>query len=85
MDQKMLLHLYNAVLENIDAGVHAVDLEGKTIIYNRKMREIEGMELEDLLDKNIMDVFQFYDEESTLLKVLRTKSPNATGGKNTSI
>lgn len=75
MDQKVLLHLYNAVLENIDAGVHAVDLEGKTIIYNRKMREIEGMELEDLLDKNIMDVFQFYDEESTLLKVLRTKKP----------
>lgn len=73
MDQKLLIHLYDAVLENIDTGVHAVDLEGKTIIYNRKMREIEGMELEDLLDKNIMDVFQFYDEESTLLKVLRTK------------
>ncbi|MFS0646642.1 sigma 54-interacting transcriptional regulator [Siminovitchia sp. 179-K 8D1 HS] len=75
MDQKLLLHLYDAVLEYIDTGVHAVDPAGKTIIYNRKMREIEGMELEDLLDKNIMDVFQFHDEESTLLKVLRTKEP----------
>jgi arginine utilization regulatory protein len=75
MNQELLFHIYDAILEKIDTGVHGVDVNGKTVIYNRKMREIEGMELEDLLDKNIMDVFQFYGEESTLLKVLRTKEP----------
>ncbi|MBO8176342.1 MAG: sigma 54-interacting transcriptional regulator [Bacillus sp. (in: Bacteria)] len=68
-----LLSIYEQLLEKMDLGIHAIDRDGKTIIYNPKMMEIEGMNIEDVLDKNLLDIFQFSDnEESTLLKVLKT-------------
>ena len=71
-----LVYLYEKVLDSIDAGVHVINSDGKTIIYNKKMMNIEGMEIEDVLDKNLLEVFHFnYGEESTLLDVLRTGSP----------
>ncbi|MGD6968138.1 sigma-54 interaction domain-containing protein [Rossellomorea vietnamensis] len=71
-----LIYLYEKVLDSIDAGVHVINSEGKTVIYNKKMMNIEGMAVEDVLDKNLLEVFQFhYGEESTLLKVLRTGNP----------
>ncbi|TMU84572.1 PAS domain S-box protein [Bacillus sp. BHET2] len=70
------LYMYEKVAEHLESGVHVIDSTGRTIIYNRKMREIEGMEIEDVLDKNLLDVFQFHsEEESTLLKVLNTREP----------
>ncbi|WP_175990531.1 sigma-54-dependent Fis family transcriptional regulator [Bacillus sp. Marseille-Q1617] len=70
------LYMYEKAAEHLESGVHVIDSRGKTIIYNRKMREIEGMEIEDVLDKNLLDVFQFHsEEESTLLQVLKTKEP----------
>lgn len=72
-DMETLLSMYEQILELIDLGVHAVDQHGKTVIYNRKMRDIEGMNIEDVLDKNILDVFRFNPEQpSTLLEALRT-------------
>ncbi|NNV07282.1 sigma-54-dependent Fis family transcriptional regulator [Geobacillus sp. C56-T2] len=72
-EMETLLSMYEQILEMIDLGIHAVDQHGKTVIYNRKMREIEGMDVEDVLDKNILDVFRFHPEQpSTLLEALRT-------------
>lgn len=72
-EMETLLSMYEQILEMIDLGVHAVDQQGKTVIYNRKMRDIEGMDVEDVLDKNILDVFRFHPEQpSTLLEALRT-------------
>ncbi|MBT2689453.1 sigma 54-interacting transcriptional regulator [Bacillus sp. ISL-47] len=63
---------FQRILDEIDVGVHVVDDEGKTIIYNRKMAEIEGMDYEDVLDKNLLDVFSFnHNEDSTLLQALQ--------------
>jgi arginine utilization regulatory protein len=71
-----LVYLYEKVLDSIDAGVHVINSDGKTIIYNKKMMNIEGMDIDDVLDKNLLEVFQFnYGEESTLLDVLRTGNP----------
>ncbi|MBS4173921.1 sigma 54-interacting transcriptional regulator [Bacillus sp. FJAT-49736] len=73
MDNETLLAIYKIILDYLDVGVHAVDKDGKTVIYNKKMMEIEGMDIEDVLDKNILDVFQFFqDEESTLMKILKS-------------
>lgn len=63
--------VYKNILDKIDIGIHAVNEEGKTIIYNRKMRDIEGMNFEDVLDKNLLDVFSFdQNGNSTLLEAL---------------
>ncbi|QQZ10525.1 sigma 54-interacting transcriptional regulator [Heyndrickxia vini] len=76
MQLKNEIAIYKTILDLIDVGVHVIDENGKTILYNKKMIEIEGTDIEDILDKNILDVFQFYQgEDSTLLKVLHTKKP----------
>ena len=77
LESEKRLYMYEKVAEHLESGVHVIDSTGRTIIYNRKMREIEGMEIEDVLDKNLLDVFRFHsEEESTLLKVLNTKEPS---------
>lgn len=67
-----LTHIYKRILDEIDVGVHAVDETGKTIIYNKKMMQIESMDLQDVIDKNLLDVFMFKDDQSsTLVKALQ--------------
>ncbi|MBY0124301.1 sigma-54-dependent Fis family transcriptional regulator [Bacillus sp. S/N-304-OC-R1] len=62
---------FQHILKEIDVGVHVVNHEGKTIIYNKKMAEIEGMDFSDVLDKELLDVFSFHtNEDSTLIKAL---------------
>lgn len=68
---KKLSKYYQHVLSEIDIGVHVIDESGKTIIYNNKMMDIEAMHVEDVINKNLRDVFMFYeDQESTLLQAL---------------
>lgn len=69
----VLLALYETIMNLVDAGIHAVDEEGRTMIYNQKMRDIEGMDSREVLYKKLEDVFRFRSsEESTLLKALKT-------------
>lgn len=66
-----LNRMYEQVLDEVDVGVHAVDETGKTIIYNKKMMQMEAMDLKDVIDKNLLDVFMFKDDQSsTLVKAL---------------
>ncbi|RLQ96485.1 sigma-54 interaction domain-containing protein [Falsibacillus albus] len=75
-DHARLIQIYEKVVNSIDAGVHVIDEDGKTVIYNEKMRKIEGMEIQDVLDKKLLEVFQFHQwEDSTLLKVLKSGEP----------
>ncbi|CDQ20765.1 arginine utilization regulatory protein [Halobacillus karajensis] len=65
--------LYEKLLNEVDVGIHVINEKGKTIIYNKKMMEIEAMASEDVLDKNLLDVFMFRESQnSTLVKALKT-------------
>ncbi|WP_342598696.1 sigma 54-interacting transcriptional regulator [Psychrobacillus sp. FSL H8-0483] len=70
-----LLPFYKFATEQVTVGIHAVDILGKTIIYNEKMKEIEGLNSVDVVDRSILEVFQFEQQESTLLKVLHSGKP----------
>lgn len=70
-----LLPFYQFATEHVSVGIHAVDINGKTIIYNEKMREIEGLHLSDIRDRSILELFQFEKEDSTLLQVLQSAKP----------
>lgn len=59
--------LYEEIIERVDVGIHAVDEAGRTVIYNKKMREMESMEKEDVLYKDMRDVFQFQENQSSTL------------------
>ncbi|WP_026694115.1 sigma 54-interacting transcriptional regulator [Peribacillus kribbensis] len=64
--------MYKRILDEINVGVHAVDETGKTIIYNKKMMQMESMDFQDVMDKNLLDVFMFKDDQSsTLVKALQ--------------
>ncbi len=63
---------YTFAVEQAAIGIHAIDNKGETIIYNKKMKEIEGLALEDVRDRSILELFNFNQEESTLLKVLQS-------------
>lgn len=63
---------YAFAIEHAALGIHAIDNHGKTIIYNNKMKQIEGLALEDVQDRSILELFNFEHEESTLLKVLQS-------------
>ncbi|TDL30357.1 AAA family ATPase [Jeotgalibacillus sp. S-D1] len=70
------IHFVSQALDHIKQGIHVVDVNGRTILYNETMRIMESMEDIDILDKRLLDVFKFHpDENSTLLHALAAKEP----------
>jgi arginine utilization regulatory protein len=74
------MELYRELLDIIekyvDEGLHVVDKDGKTILYNRAMERIEGLDYNEVIDKNIFDIFPSLNENtSTLIKVLNSGEP----------
>jgi arginine utilization regulatory protein len=66
--------MYKRILDEVDVGVHAVDASGNTVIYNHKMAQMESMDIQDVMNKNLLDVFIFKeDQSSTLVKALQDR------------
>lgn len=64
------------VLDQIDEGIHIVDEDGMTIVYNRSIENIEGLSKKQVMGKHLLDVFPNWTKEnSTLLTVLSTGKP----------
>ena len=62
------------ILKNIDEGVHFVDKEGKTIIYNDSIEKMEKMNRHDILNNSFFDVVdKMKINRSTLVEVLEKK------------
>jgi arginine utilization regulatory protein len=69
-----LISMYKRILDEVDVGVHAVDASGNTVIYNKKMAQMESMDIHDVMNKNLLDVFMFKeDQSSTLVKALQDR------------
>ncbi|PFR89312.1 sigma-54-dependent Fis family transcriptional regulator [Bacillus cereus] len=69
--------LYETLLNELDIGIHIINEESKTIIYNRKMMEIESMERADVLYKSPLEVFAFEENKnSTLIEALKLGKTN---------
>ncbi|MEC2864620.1 sigma-54-dependent Fis family transcriptional regulator [Bacillus thuringiensis serovar kyushuensis] len=69
--------LYETLLNELDIGIHIINEESKTIIYNRKMMEIESMERSDVLDKSPLEIFAFEENKnSTLIEALKLGKTN---------
>ncbi|MET3196867.1 arginine utilization regulatory protein [Bacillus sp. OAE603] len=68
--------MISAILNSIDESIHAVDNNGMTIFYNQVAAENDGVSVEDVLGKHVLEAFPSLTKEtSTLLKVLETKQP----------
>ncbi|WP_028403210.1 sigma-54 interaction domain-containing protein [Ectobacillus panaciterrae] len=68
--------MISAILNSIDEAIHAVDKNGMTIFYNQVAAEHDGVSVEEVLGKHVLEAFPSLTKEtSTLLKVLKTKQP----------
>ncbi len=68
--------IIDTILKNIDIGINVVDDVGKTIIYNQCMADLEGLDVNEVMGKSILDIFpSLTPETSTLLTVLKTGKP----------
>ncbi|ACV57373.1 sigma-54 interaction domain-containing protein [Alicyclobacillus acidocaldarius] len=67
--------LYQEILEFAPVGVHAVDREGRTRVYNRVMGEIDGYRPDEVLEKNVFELYELDEETSTLWRALKTGHP----------
>ncbi|MBU5426779.1 sigma 54-interacting transcriptional regulator [Tissierella pigra] len=61
------------ILHHADIGVHVIDNKRKTVVYNEFMARLEGLDKNQVLEKDILEIFPSLNEEtSTLIKVLHT-------------
>lgn len=68
--------IIDTILKNIDIGINVVDDKGRTIIYNQAMADLEGLDINEVMGKSILDIFpSLTPETSTLLTVLKTGKP----------
>jgi arginine utilization regulatory protein len=65
-----------AILKSIDEGIHVVNTEGKTIFYNDVAASHDGMDVQEVLSRHLLDAFPSLSESSsTLLRVIKTTKP----------
>jgi arginine utilization regulatory protein len=65
-----------AILATIDEGIHVVDTDGVTIVYNEAAGRLDGLSPQDVIGKHVLSVFPSLGEDgSTLMQVLRTGRP----------
>ncbi len=68
-EQDWLIH----ILDTIDEGIHAVDVDGVTIFYNAAAGRMDGLAPSDVIGKHVLAAFPSLENEtSTLLQVLKT-------------
>ncbi|HGM3508563.1 TPA: sigma-54 interaction domain-containing protein [Clostridioides difficile] len=74
MNQEIFFKVMNEILENIDEGVHFVNKEGKTIIYNNSVQKMEKMNRHDILTNSFFDIVsKMKINRSTLVEVLEKR------------
>ncbi|MEG0238438.1 MAG: sigma 54-interacting transcriptional regulator, partial [Clostridium sp.] len=62
------------ILINIDEGIHFIDKNGNTIIYNNSMEKVEKMNKAYVMSKSFIDIVDEMNiKSSTLLEVLNKK------------
>ncbi|SDE17649.1 sigma-54 interaction domain-containing protein [Sporomusa acidovorans] len=63
--------ILNSLIENLEVGVHIVDVDGKTRYYNNAMGKVEGICPDAVLGKKVNEYLKNVAEsESSLMKVL---------------
>lgn len=61
------------VLDSIDEGIHVIDRNGVTVLYNRVAAELDNLKEEEVVGRHLLEVFPSLSREtSTLLQVLET-------------
>lgn len=70
------IQLYEAILDRLDVGIHVIDTEEKTIVYNMTMSKLESENTKNMLGKKLLEAMPYLQiEDSTLITALRLGQP----------
>lgn len=69
MDKESIISLIN---NSIKEGIHVIDSKARTLLYNSTMADFEGMKIDAVLNKQLLEVLPSLQGKSTLIKVLET-------------
>ncbi|SCY21444.1 sigma-54 interaction domain-containing protein [Alkaliphilus peptidifermentans] len=73
MDYKKILKI---ITDNIDDGIFVVNKGGEVVFYNESADNQAGVNFENAIGKNILEIFpKLTKESSTLLRVMEMKEP----------
>nr|WP_053363867.1 sigma-54-dependent Fis family transcriptional regulator [Bacillus sp. FJAT-27251] len=76
MIANMTEEFMGAILGSIDEAIHAVNTQGNTIYYNGVAAKHDGLEIEEVIGKHLLDIYPSLNEKtSTLLHVMKTEKP----------
>ncbi|MFS0688861.1 sigma 54-interacting transcriptional regulator [Sporosarcina sp. 179-K 8C2 HS] len=75
MENHILLNIYKYIIEKGDMGICVVDTNGKLLIYNKKMRELEGVSEAEFEERRALEIIDFENEKSDIYKVLSSETP----------
>ncbi|MCG8569544.1 MAG: sigma 54-interacting transcriptional regulator [Spirochaetes bacterium] len=68
MKKSLLLESVKDILDTIEDGIHIIDRDGVTIVYNQAMEEIEGISAHEIMGKGLLEIYPNWSvEKSTLL------------------
>ena len=63
-----------SILKVIDEGIHVIDLDGMTIFYNSIAASLDGMRVQEVIGRHVLDVFPSLTKKtSTLLQVIQSE------------
>lgn len=83
MKSKYYMMVMQNILHLLSEGVHVLDKDGNSIIYNDAMSDLEKMDSRDVLNKPFAEIFKNIDaKDSTLLQALYNSK--STENKNQS-
>jgi len=68
--------IVEALLKVIDEGIHVINTDGRTIFYNKVAAAHDGMEVEEVIGKHLLEAFpSLTAKSSTLLQVIEGGKP----------
>lgn len=70
------LSLYEMILNRLDVGIHVIDKDEQTLVYNAMMGKLESQDPNNILNKPLLEAMPFLQpQDSTLLAVLHGGKP----------
>lgn len=71
---QIYMELIKNIIENIDEGIHFIDKDFNTIIYNNSMAKLENMNKKDVVNRSFIDLVETMKiKNSTLVDVINNK------------
>lgn len=71
---QIYMELIKNIIENIDEGIHFIDKDFNTIIYNNSMAKLENMNKKDVVNRSFIDLVETMKiKNSTLVDAINNK------------